>query len=59
MRYVILCNTMDAGRISHQVSPSTSACVPKQAPKIHFLPVSLTMTTTKTKIWHRELEKTH
>lgn len=48
MRCVILCNTVGAGRISCQMSPSASACVLKQAPKIHFLPVSLTMTTTKT-----------
>lgn len=48
MRCVILCNTMGAGRIYHQMSPNTSVCVLKQVPKIHFLPVSLTVTTTKT-----------
>lgn len=49
MRHVILCNTMDAGRISCQMLPSNSACVLKWVPKIDFLPVLLTMTITKKK----------
>ena len=50
MWHVILCNTVDAGRISHQMLPSNSACVLKRAPKIDFLPASLTMTITKKNI---------